>query len=112
MSLSDVDDLRKHDCLELMEQLGEAQPRCGVLVVKVKAMIRDLFISENRKKEIVVISSDEQERAGGQGVPTPDTNIRESHDGKADQNNTERHHEAGNTEGSGHPAFGKHGAKT
>ena len=53
MSLSDVDDLRKHDCLELMEQLGEAQLRCGVLVVKVKAMIKDLLISENRTKPIL-----------------------------------------------------------
>ena len=51
MSRSEVDVLRKEECLQLMEHLGEAQPRRGVLVVELKAMLKDLLFSkkENRK---------------------------------------------------------------
>ena len=51
MSRSDVDDLRKDECLQLMEQLGEAQLRRGVLVMELKAMIKDLLFSEEDGQE-------------------------------------------------------------
>ena len=51
MSRSDVDNLRKDRCLQLMEQLGEAQPRRGVLVMEMKAVIKDLFLSKEDGQE-------------------------------------------------------------
>ena len=42
VSRSDVDHLRKDECLQLMEQLGEAQLGRGVRVIELTAMIKDL----------------------------------------------------------------------
>ena len=51
MSRSDVDNLRKDECLQLMEQLGEPQPRRRVLVMALKAMIKDMLFSEEDGQE-------------------------------------------------------------
>ena len=48
---SDVDNLRKDECLQLMEQLGEAQPRREVLVMALKAMIKDMLFSDEDGQE-------------------------------------------------------------
>ena len=40
MSRSEVDAPRKDECLQLMEQLGEAQPHRGELVIELKATIQ------------------------------------------------------------------------
>ena len=46
MSRSEADALKKDECLQLIEQLGEAQPRRGVLMVELKAMIKELSLFE------------------------------------------------------------------
>ena len=51
ISRSEVDALGKDECLQLMEQLGEAQPLRGVLVVEQKAMIKDLFSKEGEQEK-------------------------------------------------------------
>ena len=51
MSRSDVDNLRKDECLQLMEQLGEPQPRRRVLVKALKAMIKDMLFSDEDGQE-------------------------------------------------------------
>ena len=43
MSRSAVHALRKDEFLQLMEQLGEAQPRREVVVAELKAMIKDFL---------------------------------------------------------------------
>ena len=48
MSRSEVDALRKDESLQLLEHLGEVQPRRGVLVLELKAMTKDLLFSEKR----------------------------------------------------------------
>ena len=48
MSRPEVDALRKDECLQLMELLGEAQPRRGVLV---KSMIKDLLFVKGGEQE-------------------------------------------------------------
>ena len=50
-SRSDVDHLRKDECLQLMEQLGEAQLGRGVLVIELTAMIKDLLFSKEDGQE-------------------------------------------------------------
>ena len=47
----EVDALRKDECLQLMELLGKAQPRRGVLVIELKAMIKDLLFSKEEEQE-------------------------------------------------------------
>ena len=56
MSRSEFDSFRKDECLQWMEQLGEAQPPRGVLVVELKAMIKDLlfFSKENGQEQPLV----------------------------------------------------------
>ena len=51
MSRSEVDALRQDECLQLMEQLGEAQPRRVVLVVELKAMTKDLVFSREGEQK-------------------------------------------------------------
>ena len=51
MSRSEVDALRKDEWLQLMEQVGEAKPCRGVLVVELKAMIKDLLFSKEGEQE-------------------------------------------------------------
>ena len=51
MSGSEVDALKKDECLQLMEKLGEAQPRRGVLMVELKAIIKDLLFSKEREQD-------------------------------------------------------------
>ena len=46
MSRSEVVALRKDECLQLMERLGEAQPRRGVLVLELKSIIKDLPLTK------------------------------------------------------------------
>ena len=46
MFWSEDDALRKDGCLQLMEHVGEAQLRRGVLVVELKAMLKDLLCSK------------------------------------------------------------------
>ena len=45
-SRSEIDALRKDECLQLVEQQGEAQPRRGALEVELKAIIEDLLFSK------------------------------------------------------------------
>ena len=64
--------------LQLMEQLGEAQPCRGVLVV-----IKDLFLFSTKRragKATLGIRKYEQEAAGGQGTTAADSSIREPHE--------------------------------
>ena len=49
MSRSEVDALRKDECLQLMEHVGEAQLRRGVLVVELKAMLKELLLKEGEQ---------------------------------------------------------------
>ena len=51
MFRSEIDALRKDECLQLMEQLGEAQPRCRVLVVELNAMINYLVFPKECEQE-------------------------------------------------------------
>ena len=51
MSRSEVDALRKDESLQLLEHLGEVQPRRGVLVLELKAMIKDHLFSEKKEKQ-------------------------------------------------------------
>ena len=87
-----VDALRKDKCLQLMEQLGEAQPHRGVLVIEMKAMIKDLLFFSRRKtgKATPRIYKNEQEPAGGQGTSTANTSTREPHDRTLDQDHKGR----------------------
>ena len=52
MSRSEVDALRKDESLQLLEHLGEVQPRRGVLVLELKAMIKDVLFSEKKEKDL------------------------------------------------------------
>ena len=51
MSRSEVDALNKDECLQLMEHLGDAQPRRGVLVLELKSMIKDLIFPKGGEQE-------------------------------------------------------------
>ena len=51
MSRSEVGALRKNECLQLLEHLGEVQPRRGVLVLELKSMIKDLLFAKEGKQE-------------------------------------------------------------
>ena len=51
MSRSEVDALRKDECPQLMELVGEVQPRRGALVLELKAMIKDLLRSNEGEQE-------------------------------------------------------------
>ena len=51
MSRSEVDALRKDECLQLMEQLDEALPRRGVLVILLKAMIKNFLFWTEAEEE-------------------------------------------------------------
>ena len=81
---SEADAIRKDESLQWMEVLGETQPRRGLLVMELKAMIKDLLFSKEveQKKKTPGICRDEQESASGQGAPTPHTNIRGAHEGQ------------------------------
>ena len=67
MCLLEVDALRKDECFQLMDPLGEAQPRRGVLVVDLETRIKDLlFAKEGRTgKATPGIRKDEQEPRKG-----------------------------------------------
>ena len=87
MSRSEVDALRKDESLQLLEHLGEVQPRRGVLVLELRAMIKDLLFSEKgeTRKTFLGICKDEQEPAGGQGTAATDFSIREPNEKTSDQ---------------------------
>ena len=91
---------KKKECLQLMEQQGEAHPRRGVVVVELQAMVKELLFSREGEQEKPTpgICENELEPAGGQGTTTTETNIREPHEEAADQNHTGRPCAAGNTE--------------
>ena len=82
MSRSDVDNLKKDECLQLMEQLGEAQPRRGVLVMKVKAMIKDLLLSKEDGQEQPLLGlakmdrSELADKAGQLNIPVAESHTR------------------------------------
>ena len=48
ISRSEVDALRKDERLQLMQQLGKVQPSRAVLVIEMKAMIKDLLFSKEK----------------------------------------------------------------
>ena len=77
-----------------------AQPRRGVLVVELKAMIKDLLFSEEEEEEKPLLGfakmngSQLTDKARQLQIPTSE---REPHEVTADQNTTGRPHEADNT---------------
>ena len=81
MSRSDVDNLRRDECLQLMEQLGVAQPRRGVLM-ELKAIIEDLLFSQEDGPEqpLLGLAKNEQVSTGGQGPTADYSNNREPHE--------------------------------
>ena len=112
MSRSEVYALRKDECLQLMEHLGQAQPRRGVLVVELKVRDQGSPFLESRRtgKTVTGIREDEQESTGRKGTTTT---VSENHTrGHFDQDHKGGPHEEINTEGLGLLGFGKHGAKT
>ena len=101
-----------------MEQLGEAQPRRGVLVVELKAMIKDSALLERRWTRTTApgCRQNGQESPGGQGQTAEDSDSRESHEGASDQAHKGRltrdnRMQQSTPKGSDYLGFGKHGAK-
>ena len=114
MSRSDVDNLRKDECPQLMEQLGEAQPRRGVLVMELKAVIKDLFLSKEDGQEQPLLClakmnrSQLADKARQLNVP-----IAESHTREHLIRSIREHQKQQSTPvASDYPGFGKHGTKT
>ena len=107
MSRSEVDALRKDECLQLMEHLGEAQPRRGVLVVELKSMIKDLLFSKERGQEKPLLGfakvnrNQLAEKARQLQIPVSEHHTR----GHFDQDHKGRPDTAINTEGLGLPGF-------
>ena len=102
MSRSEVDALRKDGCLQLMEHLGEAQPRRGELVLELKSMIKDLLFAKRRTGETTLgFRKDEQESTGRKSTTATDSGVRESHEGTLDQDHKGRPYAAIDSEGLG-----------
>ena len=117
MSRSDVDDLRKDECIHLMEQLGEAQLRRGVLVkalMELKAMIKDLLFSEEDGHEQPLLGlakmnrSPLADKARKLNIPTAESHTK----GHSIWLKRENHMQQSTPVGSDNLEFGKHGAKT
>ena len=114
MSRSDVDDLRKDECLQLMEQLGEAQLRRGVLVMELMAMIKDLLFSDEDGQEQPLLGlakmnrSPLADKARKLNIPTAESHTK----GHSIRLKRENHMQQSTPVGSDYLEFGKHGAKT
>ena len=111
MSRSEVDALRKDGCLQLMEHLGEAQPRRGVLVLVLKSMIKELLFEKGGEQEKALLRKDEPEPTGRESTTATDSRFRESHERTPDQVDKGRPYATVDAVGLGLPDFGKHGAK-
>ena len=87
--------------------LGEVQPRRGMLVLELKAMIKDLLSLERRGTGKPTLGSrkDDQEPAGGQGTTATDSSIREPHERTFDQDYKGRPCAAVKHQGLGLPGF-------
>ena len=79
MSRSEVDTLKRDECLQLMEQLGGAQLRRGVLLVELKARIKDLLISkeDEQHKPLLGFAQMDKSQPAEKNTPTAVINIRE-----------------------------------
>ena len=114
MSRSDVDNVKKDECPQLMEQLGEAQPRRGVLVMEVKAMIKDLLLSKEDGQEQPLLGlakmnrSELADKAGQLNIPVAESHTKGNSLGLIRDN----HMQQSTPVGSDNLGFGKHGAKT
>ena len=96
MSRSEVDALKKDECLQLIEQLGKAQPRRGVLMVELKAMVKELLFSKEREQEKQLLRF--AKPAAGQGTTATDYSIRQPQERTLDQDQKGRPHAAVNSE--------------
>ena len=114
MSRSDVDNLRKDECPQLMEQLGEALPRRGVVVMKMKAVIKDLFLSKEDGQEQPLLClakmnrSQLADKARELNVPIAESHTR----GHLILSIREHQMQQSTAVASDYPGFGRHGAKT
>ena len=90
---------RTNAFLQQMEQPGAAQPRIEVLVVVLKAMIKDILFSKDGDQEQPLLRFANMNRSpADKARQLPSTNIRERHEETADQRNTGRSHAADKTE--------------
>ena len=107
MSRTEVDALRKDECLQLMEHLGEAQPRRGVLVVELKSMIKDLLFSKEggQEKPLLGFAKMNRNQLAEKARQLQIPGIRESHERTIDQDHKGRPDTAINTEGLGLAGF-------
>ena len=114
MSRSEVDALRKDECLQLMEHMGEAQPRRGVLVVELKSMIKDLLFSREGQQEKPLLGFAKMnknqlaEKARQLQIPVSENHMR----GHLIKIIREDLMQKSTPKGSDYLGFGKHGAKT
>ena len=113
MSRSDVDNLRKDECPQLMEQLGEAQPRRGVLVMELKAVIKDLLLSreggqEQRLSGLAKMNRSQlADKARQLNVPIAESHTR----GHLIRSIREHQMQQSTPVASDYPGFGKHGTE-
>ena len=111
---SEVDALRKDECLQLMEHLGEAQPRRGILVVELKSMIKDLLFSKGGGQEKPLLGFAKMnrnqlaEKARQLQIPVSENHTR----GQLIKIIREDLIQQSTPKGSDYLGFGKHGAKT
>ena len=113
MSRSEVDALKKDECLQLMGLVGEAQSCRGVLVVELKAVVEDLLFSNGEpEKPLLGVAkmnkSQLADKARQLQIPVS-------------ENHTRRHlikiiredlMQQSTPKGSNNLGFGKHGTKT
>ena len=76
MSRSEVDALRKDECLQLMEHLGEAQPRRGVLVLELKSMIKELLLAKGGEQRKPLLGFARSEKARQLQIPEKENHTR------------------------------------
>ena len=114
MSRSEVDALKKDECLQLMEHLGEAQLRRGVLVVELKAMLKVLLLSKEGEQEKSLLEfakmtrSQLADKERQLQIPMSENHTR-GHFVKITRENLMQQ---STPKGSNYLGFGKHGAKT
>ena len=115
MSLSAVGALNKDECLRLMEQLGEGHPRRGgVLVVDLKAMLKDLLFSKEGEQEKPLLRfakmkrSQLADKARQLQIPMSENQTR----GHLIKSIREDLMQQSTPKGSDYLGFGEHGAKT
>ena len=113
ISRSEVDALGKDECLQLMEQLGEAQPLRGVLVVEQKAMIKDLFSKEGEQEKPLSGFAKMNRSQLADKARQPQVPVLENHTrGHLIKIMREDFMQQSTPKGWDYFGFGKHGAKT